>query len=244
MRLTFVLWALALAASLVSGSAWSRVPVGSKPHLAPGYAKCLFSRHPDFVNKWLKMLPGTDQEQSLLKQNQDSIDSCFGINSDGSRYFATYDYEGIRAGIIRNLLQSYRDDLTQQPPVGLSNSKWFSNSDVSVPTSAAAALANEMAFCITRTNWGAVRAIVFAVDAKLERRAYLPKSVEERELRAVNAAIDRIIPSVSACLPVGIKLTLDRRKLRRLLEETAFHAINRYSLPSAGTFSGTVAAHA
>ena len=244
MKLTYVLPALVLAGSLGSGGARALVPMGSRPHLAPSYAKCFLSRHSDFISEWLKTLPGTEEERALLKRNQINIDSCFGINSDGSRYFSSYDYEGIRAGVIRHLIQPRRDKLPQQPPDGLSNSKWFSIGDVSVPSNAPAALANEMAFCIARKNWEAVRAIVFAVDAKFERRTYLPKGAKERELRAVNAEIDLIVPSVSGCLSVGIKLTLDRRKLRRLLEEAAFQAMGSGSFPFAIRPSNAAASHA
>lgn len=225
MLVSIALRVVIVVALLCSSSAWSRVPMGSRPHLAPGYSKCFFSRHPSFIREWLKTLPGTEEEKILLKRNQNNIDTCFGINSDGSRYFQSYDYEGIRAAIVRFLLQSKRDNLPQQAPPGLANVNWYSSiSNVSDQGNAAAVLANDMGFCVARTNWEAVRSIIYAVDAKMERRILVPKSVEDRELRLVNAELSRIIPSISACLPAGIKFVVDRVKLRRVLEEAAFHA--------------------
>ena len=236
-RVAPILAGLILAATCISGMTPAQGAVESVRYMPPRVSKCLLSRHPRFVDMWLRTLPGSAEEREVLKRNQIGIDTCFGINSDGSRWKKSYNFGRMRAGVVRALLQSRREVLTKVPPTDLVATEWYAT-DNSVPatTNRSAILANEIGVCLARKNWEGVRAIVLAVDSKMERRYDLPQSAEKRELRLVNAELDKMISLVPSCVPEGSKLTLNRISLRSLLEETAFHALG------GGTFADANAA--
>lgn len=228
MRVARYLAGLTLVA--MCGSGMARVQaVESVRYMSPRVSDCFLSRHPKFVDSWLKTLPGSAEERDVLKRNQVHIDTCFGINmGDGwSRWQKSYNYERMRAGVVRALLQSRRDMLAKEPQTDLAATEWYATeSSVPATINRRAILVNEIGFCLARKNWEGVRAIVLAVNPKMERRYDLPKSVEERELRIVNAELDKMISLIASCVPEGSKLTLNRLSLRSLLEETAFHALD------------------
>jgi hypothetical protein len=210
-------------------------------YMPPRVTSCFLSAHRKEVDALLKTLPGSISERAVLKRNGVGIDTCFGINSDGSRWQSNYEYDRMRAGLVRALLLSHRDSLNQLPPAGLANTNWYAaNNTVYGPDDATALRANEIGFCIARQNWQGVLAILFAVDPKMERRHDdLPKSADDRESRIVNDELQKIIPSIAKCVPQGTSLVVNRFQLRSLLEETAFHAVGfeifangRTALPS------------
>lgn len=199
------------------------------PNIAPGYAHCLWSRYPSFVQDWMRTLPGSIEEKAVIKRNQLSLDNCFGINSDGSRYFSSYNFDLIRFGVVRSWLQNHRDLLTSTVPSGLAKADWYgSDNSRALPANSAGVVTNGIGFCLARQNWEAVRRIVLAVDPKSERRRTprAPKSVQERELRVIDPELDKMIPLISGCVPPGVTVSLNRFKLRSVLEETAYHAVS------------------
>lgn len=199
------------------------------PNIAPGYASCLWSRYPTFIEDWLRTLPASGEERVVIKRNQLSVDNCFGVNSDGSRYFSSYNYSLIRFGLVRSWLQAHRSMLTSATPKGLADANWYVSYDSVVPTDGrAGAITNGIGFCLARQNWEGVRRIVLAVDPKSERRSAprASKGVQERELRVIDPELDKMIPLISGCIPSGVTVSLNRFKLRSLLEETAFHAVS------------------
>lgn len=183
----------------------------------------------------LSTLSRSSAEHDVIKKNLINIDTCFGILSDGSRWKESYDYERIRAGFVRALLLRNRDAVTEQPPAGLASDKWYAvDSHVMNAADSRAAVVNEIGFCLARQHWPHVRAIVLAVDPRVEQLEQMPKSANARETAVVDREIDRIIPSIAKCVPQGTKIVMRRLQLRFLLEETTLHAIGMANAASGG----------
>ncbi len=217
---------LGLIAVLVGAMSLAEVARALDPHsvryMAPRNAKCFLSREQNLVRGWLKSLPGSPEERAVIRRGRIGIDTCFGINSDGSRYFASYDYAKTRAGLVRAILQRHRDKIPQQVPANFVASNWYVGDSQG---SDAGILATKVSVCLLNRDWGAVRNILVAVDLKYEGRYDLPKGAIEREIRAVDVEIEKLIAVLPACVPAASKLTIARSGLRNLIEEAALHAI-------------------
>jgi hypothetical protein len=136
----------------------------------------------------------------------------------------------MRSALVRALLQARRRDLpADAPPAGL---PWYPAAPGSLEGGAAASaiLASDLGLCLARRHWRNVVAIVEAVDAKTEsfNFGYAPEETEasKRESALVESELAKIIPSIAGCFPAGAKLRIDRRRLRSLLEEAAYHMTN------------------
>lgn len=230
-------FAVAVALAQASGQA-SDAELPDR-YLSPRTSKCFLSRQNGFVERLLATLAGSNGERAVLERSRIEIDSCFGINSDGSRFRSSYDFGRMRAGIVRALLLSRRDLLTVQAPPRLANHTWYmSGQPGEVLPEPELVLANDIGFCLARKNWGGVRAIVLATDPKFEGRDPLPKGVREHEARAVEGELKRMVSLLPSCVPAGLKIRLSRVRLRSLLEETALHAVGGGASAEARNYPG------
>ncbi|HEX8624508.1 MAG TPA: hypothetical protein VF782_05450 [Allosphingosinicella sp.] len=157
----------------------------------------------------------------------------------GGVWLPKYDKAGIRAALVRALLQARRRDLPAAPAPG-GPSKWYSTKSGSPPAPAdgAALVAAELGACLAGKHWAEVLAIVRAVDPETERLGFFtgsPKveAAHKREAAAVDAELSRVIPSISGCVPAGAKIRINRLRLRSLLEETAYQMMKAAG-PAAG----------
>ena len=191
-------------------------------YMAPRTFKCFLSRERNLIREWLETLPGSSEEIAVIKRGQIGIDRCFGINSDGSRFFPSYDYARIRAGLVRAILQTQRDKIPEQAPSESTVSNRHFNSD-QMPNRAL--LAHQVSVCLVKKNWTPVRDMILAVDPKAEMRENFSRKSAEREVAAVDLELAKVIATLPNCVPERIKLTLARSELRNLVEEATLHAI-------------------
>jgi len=235
MRLTFSrvrtpLRLAAAAGACASAAAWAAPPVGIKTlasEMSPVVSRCLIRREPALVDRWLRTLPGSSQEERLVRGAEAGFPACF----DRSGYFQgasrvpVYDKAGMRAALVRALLQARRQALPAAPPPG-SDRPWYAPG---AGEDSAAIVAADLGTCLARRHWAEVLAIVRAVDPKVETIMYSEsrkaRSARKREAAAVDSALARMIPSIAGCVPAGARLRMDRPSLRTLVEEAAYHMI-------------------
>jgi hypothetical protein len=197
--------------------------------MSPRISQCLIRRHPGLVDRWLATLPGSGAESRLVRSAEPRFPACFGepYGVNGAVWLPKYDKAGIRAALVRALLQSGRDRLPSVPAQG-GPSVWYSepSGPPSTPQDAAALVAAELGACLAARHWGEVEAIVRAVDPVAEnsigwgyREA---KDARDREAAAVDRELSKVIPSISSCVPAGAKIRINRLRLRTLLEEAAW----------------------
>lgn len=208
-------------------------------HIKPGRARCLLARHPQFVSAWLRSLGGSAEETALIKKNSANIIACFGTNSDGSAWETYYDYTRIRAGLVRTLLQSRRDSIPKTYPMETKSGGANSSAlDKRTAATTAAAFTEQAGNCLARRNWNGVRNIILAVDPRMERNYDMTKSAIEREVRLVDLEMETMIALLPDCIPPGSRITIERAKLRDVIEEAALHALGAYPETRAGLALG------
>lgn len=196
-------------------------------YMAPRTFKCFLSRERVLVREWLETLPGSSDEIAVIKRGQIGIDQCFGINSDGSRFFSSYDHVRIRAGLVRAILQTQRDKIPEQAPSESTASNRHFNND-QLPNRAL--VAHQVSICLVKKNWSSARNMILAVDPKAEMRENFSRKAAEREVAAVDLELAKVIATLPSCVPERIKFTLARSELRNLVEEASLHAIGMDTL--------------
>lgn len=213
--------------------------------MSPAVSRCLIQREPALVDRWLRTLPGSLEEDRLVSRAEPRFPACFGqvFGFNGTVWMAKYDKPGMRAALVRALLQARRGDLPRDPPPG-ADAPYYSGAAGAgeVGENAAAIVAADMASCLARKHWRNVVAIIDAVDPRAEtfwsesRKARLAR---KREAAAVDSELRKILPSIAGCVPAGTKLRMDRPRLRSLLEEAAWHLVNGDRPVSAGSDAHT-----
>jgi hypothetical protein len=201
---------LALLALLPSAQpAFAAPPPVSQQHqlrMRPESAECLIRRRGRYVQAWLSTLAGTAEEKKRIRPVEQDFPACF--PSWPFAYASSWNHEGIRRGVIREMLRPRLAALTDQPPPGLSRAAWYPPEQAADPGGRAALLANDLGFCLARSDWASTRALVRAE----------PDSPEAA------AALNTLVPGIAGCLPPGQKLTLDRARLHAIMVETVYHA--------------------
>jgi hypothetical protein len=227
-----------LGAAALASAAFGAAPSAAEPPRAigelarpmwPPVARCLIEREPAMVEDWLRTLPGSAEEERLVRSAEPRFPACFGelYGLNGSVWLSDYDRAGMRRGLVRALLQARRDDLPAEPPAAAAQPWYDPRRDAA--RSAGAAVAADLGACLARKHWQSVVAIVRAVDPKTEHSMLWlspkAKATLKREAAAADSELSKIVPSIAGCVPAGTRLRLDRASLRSLLEEAAYHMI-------------------
>lgn len=197
--------------------------------MSPRISQCLIRREPALIDRWLRTLPGSPLEERLVRSAEPRFSPCFGMpyGINGAVWLPKYDKAGMRAALVRALLHARRHDLpgAATPGVGAS---WYSFPQGSrhTPEDVAAIVAADLGACLARKHWAEVLAIVGAVDPEAEKSIGWGwrdgQAARKREAAAVDSELSKVIPSVSACVPTGARLRINRLRLRGLLEEAAY----------------------
>lgn len=174
--------------------------------MRPENAACLIKRRPGPVRTWLASLPGTKGERDAIRPVEQDFNACFTYFPNA--YVSTWDYPGIRRGLIAELLRTKLAHLPDQSPAGLARVAWFPPEQAAETNAAPALLANDLGFCLARTDWSTTRTLAKA----------------EHGSTAEKAALAALVPRIAGCLPPGQRLRLDTERLRTILLETVYHA--------------------
>ncbi|MGA9582859.1 MAG: hypothetical protein WBR13_12915 [Allosphingosinicella sp.] len=212
--------------------------------MSPRISKCLIRREPALIDRWLRTLPGSAAEARLFRSAEARFPPCFGEphSGTGGVWLPRYDRAGMRAALVRALLQARRGDLpAAAQPGGVAD--WYPRPAAPPhrPDDAAAVVAAELGECLARRHWAEVLAIVRSVDPKAENDISWgyreSKDSRDREAAAVDSELSKVIPSVAGCVPAGATIRVNRLRLRTLLEETAWQMTKSAGLGPAGTAS-------
>jgi hypothetical protein len=203
--------------------------------MSPRISQCLIRRQPALIERWLRTLPGSAAESRLVRSAEPRFPACFGepFEASGGVWIPKYDTAGVRAALVRALLQSRRSDLPELPPPPGGASAWYSGTSgpTASPEDIAALVAADLGACLAARHWREVTAMVRAVDPEAENSrawGYRPtKAARDREAATVDGLLAKVIPSVPACVPAGAKVRINRLRLRTLLEEAALQMIRR-----------------
>jgi hypothetical protein len=220
--------AVAAAVACSSFNARSAPPVGIKilaTDMSPRISRCLIRREPEMVGRWLRTLPGSSWEARLVRGAEAGFAACFDHTAffQNASRIPVYDTAGMRAALVRALLQARRDALPAAPPAD-SGQPWY---PPEAGTDGPAILAADLGACLARKHWTAVLAIIRAVDPETERNMFFEsrkaRAARRREAAAVDSELAGMIPSIAGCVPAGAKLRIERPRLRTLVEEAAYH---------------------
>ena len=194
----------------------SALAVPSKPmgdmakRMTDEAAECIIKQDPELIASWFGTLPASSEEQKVVARRETGFARCFGTNLSRMRsWVPEYDYPALRIGLLRFILKSKIVNLPETSPAGLSRANWFANTSISGWRGRASVIANDLGFCLARTDWPTVRTAVLSVEGS---------AAEAKALR-------KLIPMIGGCIPPGAKLRMDLPRVRAILEETAFHAV-------------------
>jgi hypothetical protein len=199
--------------------------------MLPPVARCLIQREPALVGSWLRTLPGSPEEARIVRRAEPRLPACFDpfVHTSRADWVPEYNVVSIRAGLVRALLQARRRGLPADPPAG-TRPPWYSipSDGRDARAAALAIVASDLGLCLARKHWRSVVAIVDTVDPETENLFFSSaspkaKAAREREAALVERELAKVIPSIAGCFPAGATLTIDRRRLRSLLEEAAYH---------------------
>jgi len=114
------LW-LAAALAFPTVAVHAAPPVGIKTlaqEMSPPIARCLIRREPALVERWLRTLPGSVWEERLFRApKRASRPASTGPSFlQGASRVPVHDRAGMRAALVRALLQARRADLPAAPP--------------------------------------------------------------------------------------------------------------------------------
>jgi hypothetical protein len=226
----------ALALACGSGGARSAPPVGIgtlATEISPRISRCLIRREPALIERWLRTLPGSPEEDRLVRNAEPGFPACFDeyAQISGLDWVPGYDKANIRAALVRTLLQSRRSDLPAHPPAGADRPyQSITPGSGEAGADASAIVAADLGFCLARKHWSNVVAIIRAVDPKAGTGFYSEsrkaRAARKREAAAVDSELARMIPSIAGCVPAGARLRIERPRLRILVEEAAYHMTN------------------
>jgi hypothetical protein len=174
--------------------------------MRPENAACLIKRRSPYVRAWLQTLAGTKAERQAIRPVEQDFTACFTYFPNA--YRSTWDYPGIRRGLVRELLRSRIAHLPVAPPSGLNRSAWFAPDQARDPAARPSIIANDLGFCLARSDWTIVR----------------EAAATQLDTPDASAALKSLVPKVAGCLPPGQRLTLDVARLHAILVETVYHA--------------------
>jgi len=177
-------------------------------------ARCVASRRPDLVRRWMALLPGTAEERQLVLSQVDDLGLCTESNE---LVLAGHEIRFQPRLLRRPLaLAVVRRRLAQTPavaPVGQDAEPWFSSRIAGLGPDAAldrgSLATQDFGHCVVLHAWPDARAL-FA--AALD-------SAEEASV------VQRLTPVLGPCLSEGVTINITRRNLRLILAEPFYHLI-------------------
>lgn len=181
--------------------------------------QCIIKRDPDLIVSWFGTLPASSLEQKIVSRRDDHFAWCNGtVTAQMVDWVPQYDYTAIRVAILQYMLKSGSLVVPEIRPAGLDLAAWYAT-EGTIPTESV--VANDLGFCLAKSDWPAARTIVLSDRG----------SAEEAK------ALQTLIPLVGGCIPAGATLKIDKQRLRQILEETVYHAVEGAAASAANATS-------
>lgn len=197
----------------VSGLAYAGVAIAATPSDAAGakegFAECVVRRDAKFAAAWLKLLPGSPEEQALIAGSRKSFDACVaksGIVIDD----VTTSRSSLRGPVAGRLLATRLSDLPQVAPLPPGATPWFTQAVMATPDAVMdrGELRTELfAHCVVLRQWP-------------ESLAFLRT---QRKDPAEVPAMKALGPALSACLTEGTTVSFRPQTLRPMLANAVYH---------------------
>jgi len=169
--------------------------------------QCIIERDPDLIVSWFNTLPGSSLERKTVSRRDGHFAWCNRtITSQAVDWVPQYDYTAIRVAILRYMLKSGSLVVPEIRPAGLDRAAWYAT-EGTIPTESV--VANDLGFCLAKSDWPTARTMVLSGRGSAE---------EVKVLRT-------LVPLVGGCIPAGATLKIDKLRLRQILEETVYHAV-------------------
>jgi hypothetical protein len=178
-------------------------------------AACIVDRNAGAVERWLRTLPGSVEEDRIFRGLKPEFKLCFGRYDNGFRgdFNPTYDPAAVRHGLVSHLMKQRHSALPDKVEPSALDAAWYRNvTDVEkngarIATSIAV---NDFAFCVIKSDWDGVRMLIEAGTPASEDRA-----------------LARLMPWLGSCLPARLKLRIDRDRLRSVMTESVFQMLSQ-----------------
>lgn len=177
-------------------------------------AACITDRNREAVERWLGTLAGSIEEDRIFRKLKPEFKLCFGRYDNGFRsYFnPTYDPAAIRQGLVSHLMKARHPALPERVEPSAVDPAWYRSATDPERNGARIATSiaiNDFGFCLIKSDWVGVRMLVGAATPADEDKG-----------------LTRLMPLLSSCLPAGLKLRIDRERLRSVMTESVFQMLN------------------
>jgi hypothetical protein len=177
-------------------------------------AQCLGDRRPDFLRRWLQMLPGTREEYRFVSAEEGDLSVCMDSQSlvlDGK--VLTLKARSLRLPSARAMVRRMLPGAPAQSPMAQDSDPWFLAQLTALPREAdldRAALAfQDFGHCVAVRDWTGTLALLRAE----------PGSAREA------AAVRKLVPVLGPCLTDDVKITITPGNLRDVLAEPVYHIL-------------------
>ena len=185
-------------------------------------ADCVGSRHPAYVRRWMMSLPGTQEEQTILDQQQDGdLSLCMSSDKlvmDGKAI--RFKARTLRAPVAMVLVRQQMRAWPTALPVTAKAEPWFESKLAAWPRGqeidGMSISLLDFGHCVALAQWASVHDLLIAKEGSPE------------EQRAVKA----LAPVLGPCLTSDVQLTVTPDTLRKVLSEPVYHILQGDSLPA------------
>lgn len=175
-------------------------------------ARCLAARRPEFVQRWLAILPGTREEWELIDGELDDMAICLDddrLVMDGRTL--RFERRSLRRPVALAMVERRLARTPAAAPVPPETEAWFvpliRRLNAQTPMDRASLAVQDFGHCVALTAWADTRAL-FATRSDSD---------------AESAAARRLTPALGPCLTEGVNITITHRTLRLLLAEPFYH---------------------
>jgi hypothetical protein len=185
-------------------------------------ARCVAARRPDFVRRWLAILPGTREEFDLINREREDLGLCLDDDQlvmDGRT--VRFHPRALRRPVALAFVERRLAQAPGAAPLPADSEPWFmalaAGIGARTQLDRRALAVQDFGHCVALAAWADTRAL-FATRANSD---------------AESAAVRRLTPALGPCLTEGVNITITHRNLRLLLAEPFYHLMT--ATPPAAT---------
>lgn len=177
-------------------------------------ARCIATRRPDLVERWMRLLPGSAEETATVRRERNDLSACLDddrLVMDGREL--AFNARQMRPRVALAVAKRVVGSAPQNSPLAPTAEPWFMPQLNALPPGAAvdrtALGVQDFGHCVVVNAWGPARALLAA----------------EPGSPAEGTALAAIRPALGPCLSEGVQIELTPFSLRGFLAEPFLHAV-------------------